>query len=101
MKGKYVMRFKIICSVLSCLLFFVIHSIAGENNAKKAPIAFLPEQTFEFEPVIEGTEVSHDFILKNKGNAPLIIEETKPDKKNSSRLENILRKLNEYAFIVK
>ena len=37
------------------------------------PEAFLPESIFEFEPVLEGTPVTHAFILYNRGEAPLKI----------------------------
>jgi hypothetical protein len=33
----------------------------------------LPQASYQFEPVAEGTKVVHDFILQNKGTAPLEI----------------------------
>jgi hypothetical protein len=38
-----------------------------------SPAVFFPEKIFEFAPVIEGASVAHDFIVANKGNAPLLI----------------------------
>lgn len=38
-----------------------------------APAVFFPEKVFEFAPVIDGTSVVHDFIVLNKGRAPLLI----------------------------
>jgi len=38
-----------------------------------APSVFFPEKTFEFEPVIEGAKVLHDFSVMNKGTLPLLI----------------------------
>jgi len=46
---------------------------SAEVFAENTPVAFLPEQTYQFAPVIEGTEITHDFILQNKGTAPLDI----------------------------
>jgi hypothetical protein len=39
----------------------------------KSPIAFFPETIYKFAPVIDGTNVIHDFVIQNKGNAPLDI----------------------------
>lgn len=41
------------------------------------PNAFLPVTKWEFEPVIDGQEVIHDFAIQNRGNAPLNIERVK------------------------
>jgi hypothetical protein len=54
--------------VCACLLF------AYPCNSEAAPIARLPQDTFSFEAVAEGTRVAHDFILQNKGDSLLIIE---------------------------
>ena len=43
----------------------------------QAPAAVLPARGFEFEPVPDGVEVRHDFVLQNKGNAPLTISRVK------------------------
>jgi hypothetical protein len=61
---------KIVIPVLM-LILCVTGGAAGEEPS---PSAFLPEQVYTFEPVIEGAEVSHDFILQNKGNETLLIE---------------------------
>lgn len=37
----------------------------------KGPKAYLPDNVFEFKPVVEGTEIVHEFILRNQGDAPL------------------------------
>ena len=42
-----------------------------------APAAVLPARGYKFEPVPDGIEVRHDFVLQNKGNAPLIISSVK------------------------
>jgi hypothetical protein len=34
----------------------------------------VPQDRFEFEPVPEGSEVTHQFSVKNSGDAPLLIE---------------------------
>ncbi|MFW6236772.1 MAG: DUF1573 domain-containing protein [Desulfosudaceae bacterium] len=37
------------------------------------PSVLVPETRYNFAPVPEGTEISHDFTVKNKGTAPLEI----------------------------
>jgi hypothetical protein len=44
---------------------------------EKASIQFT-ESTFSFGEALEGAEVSHDFVVKNAGNAVLQIEQVRP-----------------------
>jgi len=41
------------------------------------PQAFLAESVHEFAPVVEGAKVEHDFIIQNRGDAPLVILDLK------------------------
>lgn len=43
------------------------------TDAKAGPKVYLTENIYEFQPAIEGTEVVHEFVLFNKGDAPLDI----------------------------
>lgn len=45
----------------------------------KTPKAVFPETTYDFDSVTEGTEIKHDFIVENHGQAPLAIERVQPD----------------------
>lgn len=45
----------------------------------KLPIIHLPVQRYEFEPILEGHQVTHDFVVQNKGSAPLEIQKVKTD----------------------
>ncbi len=60
------------------LLFFLLlnlnAAIKAENNVNTYPSAYLPANSYKFNPVVEGTEIDHQFIIQNKGNAPLNIE---------------------------
>jgi hypothetical protein len=47
---------------------------AKASPAGEAPSLFFPEKSFEFQPVIEGLKVVHDFVVLNRGGAPLVIE---------------------------
>lgn len=42
------------------------------------PKAVFPDNVFEFQPVMEGQEVMHDFIVRNQGEADLLIKRVKP-----------------------
>jgi len=39
-----------------------------------SPAIFFPEKVFEFQPVVDGVKVVHDFVVMNKGTTPLLIE---------------------------
>lgn len=51
----------------SCLIPFFSYA------AKTGPKGYLPESVFQFDPVVEGTVVTHDFFLYNQGDEPLRI----------------------------
>jgi len=39
-----------------------------------SPAVFFPEKVFEFQPVIDGVKVVHDFVVANRGTVPLAID---------------------------
>ena len=45
----------------------------------KVPVAYLPVVRYEFPPVVEEQDVSHDFVIENKGTALLEIQKVKTD----------------------
>lgn len=50
---------------------------ATDEVADQKPVVVLPEMTYEFEPVVDGTEITHDFAIKNTGDGPLAIQRVK------------------------
>ena len=64
-------------SFVLCVLFFYTVSHGTENVTKAFPSAFLPENRYEFSTILEGEVITHDFIIQNKGTAPLKIEKVK------------------------
>jgi hypothetical protein len=50
---------------------------APTEEKAKGPSAQLVETLFEFEPVAEGVEVTHDYLVRNTGTEPLDIEKVK------------------------
>jgi hypothetical protein len=45
----------------------------------KLPSAYMPSVHFEFEPVVEGKEVTHDFVIQNNGAALLQVQSVRTD----------------------
>jgi len=67
----------LILALLPGLLFYPSVSRGLETPAPKIPLAFLPNGNYEFPQVVEGTSITHDFIILNKGAGPLKIERVK------------------------
>ena len=47
---------------------------AQDDSASTGPQIFVPADRFEFESVVDGSYVTHEFTVRNTGDAPLIIE---------------------------
>ncbi len=56
--------------------FWVI--FAGPAYVWAGPLAVPVDPSFEFESVLEGQHLTHDFIIKNQGDAPLNITGVRP-----------------------
>ena len=71
---------RILPLVLACSLIFFVTGFcrAGQENPG-APVAFFPEKNYMFDPVVDGTEIIHDYIVQNKGSATLLVEKVKTD----------------------
>jgi hypothetical protein len=65
--AAYVKWFLMICLVALPLAFGA--EIKADENLSYA----VPETQFTFQPVLEGTEVVHDFVIQNHGTDPLSI----------------------------
>jgi hypothetical protein len=73
MKKKTIFLFTLAC----CILFFQTGAFGTENDPLNVSPVFVPETRFQFGPVLEGTEITHDFIVQNKGTTPLKIEKVR------------------------
>ena len=49
-------------------------NLASPVANPEMPKAFFPEEGFEFGRVLSGTAVEHDFIVRNAGSSPLLIQ---------------------------
>lgn len=47
------------------------------QQPKKSPSVFIPENSYEFPSVVDGTQVMHDFTILNKGDGDLEIKRVK------------------------
>ena len=60
-----------------CILFSAIVAFCTDVQTANQPSVFFPEITYEFPQVLEGAEVSHEFIIKNIGTAPLNVDKVR------------------------
>ena len=69
--------FVILCSPAACLADNTAsedtRSDTLENAAEAAPELYIPVKSHQFENVPAGQTVTHDFVLHNRGTAPLHI----------------------------
>jgi hypothetical protein len=67
MLQKTILKFCLLCMLLTPVVGF------AEDTKMQGPVAFLPEDVFEFQPVLEGSEVVHEFVIQNMGDTLLEI----------------------------
>lgn len=65
----------IIIFMAVCYMFLPMTAVlAVETGEPQTATAFFPEERYSFGPVVESTEVRHDFRVQNHGTGPLIIK---------------------------
>ncbi len=79
MRWKY---FLLAAGLLFCVLSTTVGFSSDEKTgeaavAKGEPVAVVAEDNFSFAMVVDGSQVVHDFVLKNEGTAPLAVEKVK------------------------
>ena len=62
-----------------CLLFFVADFCRAGQETTGTTVAYFPEKNYIFDPVVDGTEIIHDFILQNKGSETLLVQKVTTD----------------------
>ncbi len=67
------MKYKLFI-VFAVALFSAGNSIAAEDVSPVLPLAFIAEAVYEFEPVADGTQIMHDYLIQNKGDETLEIQ---------------------------
>ena len=61
----------------AAFLFVGVTGASSEDAA--APKAVFPDLIHDFGEVFEGVEVKYDFVVENRGDAPLVIKNIRPD----------------------
>lgn len=65
-------------SLVFCSIFIFCNVvIAEEKTTQNKPSAAISIPDYQFSSVLDGTEVTHEFVIKNKGDALLKIEKVK------------------------
>lgn len=65
-------------AVLSIALFLTVSAaVCYGTQDQSSPSAVFPQTGYEFSPVLDGAKVVHEFVIQNKGTAPLKVERVK------------------------
>ncbi len=72
-------------AAVSCLLLFLVFAApclsletASDNkDVNQTPSVFFPSPNYQFDEVVEGTEVTHAFVIMNKGKKTLNVQKVK------------------------
>lgn len=84
------MQKRLLLTLFAIVLLYPIWALAGqpiktsapdENkvSGKDHPRAVVTQKEYVFDPVFEGTQIKHDFVIENHGTAPLVIKNVRPD----------------------
>jgi len=68
------MKSKNLFVLLAAVSVFFMGSVSAETVSQDLPAAFFPVNSYQFQPVMEGTQITHTFKIQNKGTAPLHIQ---------------------------
>ena len=70
------MKFKIFI-MIAVAIFIASNTLGAEDQTRSSPSALIAKPIYEFEPVVDGTKVVHDYIIQNKGTETLEIKKVK------------------------
>ncbi len=84
------MKFRVLAFTATLVMMWAAAANTGASDSKDStaqepsavaamqkPGVVLPELKYEFDPVVDGTQVTHDFAIKNTGNGSLAITQVK------------------------
>lgn len=66
-------------AIATIVLLSVVPALAGPAVPGAQPQIYFPVQSHLFAPVIEGDSATHDFVIENRGTAPLEIARVRTD----------------------
>ncbi len=56
-----------------CIFYFCSFLFTGAVNLYAAPVLHIEKDVYNFGTILEGTVITHDFVIENTGNEPLLI----------------------------
>ncbi len=71
------MKLRILVASTLILIGTLFSAVSFGIQDESQPSAFFPETIYEFSAVLDGNNVVHDFVIQNKGNATLKVNEVK------------------------
>ena len=71
------MKYNASVMVMAAMLAVLANGVSFGAEGDAAASVFFPETRYEFSPVLEDAKVVHDFVIQNKGNAPLQVQRVK------------------------
>ena len=84
------MKFRMLAFTAALVMMWAVAATTGASDGKDStaqepsavaatqkPSVVAPEVKFEFDPVVDGTQVQHDFRIRNTAKGPLDIKQVK------------------------
>ena len=71
------MKFRILTLAVIILILTIFAAVSFGVQDDSQPSAYFPQTIYEFTPVLDGDKVVHEFVIQNRGNAPLKVDRVK------------------------
>ncbi|MBW1700068.1 MAG: hypothetical protein JRK26_25145 [Deltaproteobacteria bacterium] len=72
---KYITSLNLRIGVFAVLLSIAV--LGSDDAFCMSSTVFVESPVYEFDPVVEGVKVTHEFLILNKGNTTLAIEKVR------------------------
>ena len=63
--------------MLTVAILLAGNAIGAEEKSPASPSAFIAQPEYTFDPVADGIQVMHDYVIQNKGSETLEIQKVK------------------------
>jgi len=73
------MRHKLVIACFFLIYIITLPVFTYGSDEQGRPSAAVRDNSHEFEPVLDGAQIVHDFVVLNKGNADLEIEKVETE----------------------
>ncbi len=84
------MKFRMLAFTATLVMMWAAAAVTGASDGKNStaqepstvaamqkPSVVVSELKYEFDPVVDGTQITHDFAIKNAGDGSLAITQVK------------------------